>query len=299
MHGEEDHPGGRTHTGEAQYSSRFRISYDQGPLGLETEPWDLFQNPSKVWPTKNRPIYIWDLHATSPVLQLEAGPPSGSNRRLPSDLGGEELCQPPVGPYPSCSVASQNSTGRSDFGSTTTEVPSMVPSPPLNPKGVPMSDTPPGVNNPSSADNTTSHQGSGGPTGRMAYLRKSCESGSLSKKATKLLLASWRTGSQTSYNLLFHKWKCWCNQRDRNPIQGPIHVADIVNFLAELFESGYSYRSLKAYRSATCISSVHDRVEGFQIGQHHMVVRILKGAFSNRPPKPQYTSIWQVSKVVT
>ena len=35
---------------------------------------------------------------------------------------------------------------------------------------------------------------------------------SFSKEATSLLMASWRSKSQSSYNSLFHKWECWCNE---------------------------------------------------------------------------------------
>ena len=39
-----------------------------------------------------------------------------------------------------------------------------------------------------------------------------------------------------------------------------LRVAEVVNFLADLFEQEYQSRSLNAFRSA--ISSVHDRVDG-------------------------------------
>ena len=128
----------------------------------------------------------------------------------------------------------------------------------------------------------------------MVYIRRSCEAGSLSEEATRLLMSSWRKKSQSSYNSLFHKWECWCSQRDQNPIFGP--VSDMVNFLAELFEQGYSYSSLNLYRSA--ISSVHEQIDGMPIGQHLMVTRVLKGAYSSRPPKTCYKLTWKVSQVI-
>ena len=50
------------------------------------------------------------------------------------------------------------------------------------------------------------------------------------------------------------------------------------------------------YRSA--ISSVHDKVDGYDVGQHPLVSRLLKGAFHQRPPQPRYTQTWDV-RVVT
>ena len=68
-----------------------------------------------------------------------------------------------------------------------------------------------------------------------------------------------------------------------------------MNFLAELFSQGYQYRSLNAYRSA--ISSVHDKADGYDVGQHPLVSRLLKGVFHQRPPQPRYTQTWDVGVV--
>ena len=69
----------------------------------------------------------------------------------------------------------------------------------------------------------------------------------------------------------------------------------MINFLAHLFEQGYQYRSINSYHSA--ISSVHEKVDGYEVGQHPMVSRILKGIFHIRPPQPRYSETWDVSKV--
>ena len=85
------------------------------------------------------------------------------------------------------------------------------------------------------------------------------------------------------------------DERNSNPIQGP--VTDVINFLAEMYEAGYSYRSLNSYSSA--ILSAHEKVDSHLVGQHPIVARILKGAFNSRPPKLRYTSAWRVSQVIT
>ena len=84
-------------------------------------------------------------------------------------------------------------------------------------------------------------------------------------------------------------------ERDTDPVSCPIN--DVVNFLAELFQKGYQYRSLNSYRSA--ISSVHEKVDGVEIGQHPLVSRLLKGAFNSRPPQPRYDATWDVKTVTT
>ena len=96
-----------------------------------------------------------------------------------------------------------------------------------------------------------------------------------------------------SYDSLFGKWVSWCHQRDNNPISGDIN--EVVNFLADLYQQGYQYSCLNAYRSV--ISSVHERLNGYKVGQHPLVTRLIKGAFHERPPQPRYTSSWDVSRV--
>ena len=80
-----------------------------------------------------------------------------------------------------------------------------------------------------------------------------------------------------------------------DPVSEPIE--DVVKFLALLYNEGYQYRLLNAYRSA--IASMHTPVEGLSIGQHPLVSRLLKGAFQSRPPIPRYSETWDVSKVLT
>ena len=67
--------------------------------------------------------------------------------------------------------------------------------------------------------------------------------------------------------------------------------------LAHLHKEGYQYRSLNSYRSA--ISSVHERVDDYTLGQHPLVTRLMKGVFNDRPPLPKYTCTWNVQRVLS
>ena len=131
--------------------------------------------------------------------------------------------------------------------------------------------------------------------GCLDTVRHLSRPGGLSEGASTLLESAWRDKTKSTYESLFKRWDSWCKERDRNPIKGPI--TDILNFLAELFEQGYEYRSLNSYRSA--ISSIHEKVDGVEIGKHPLLTQILKGAFNQRPPKPKYSSIWNVDQVLT
>ena len=128
----------------------------------------------------------------------------------------------------------------------------------------------------------------------MAYLRGKFASQSLSRAAGDLLLSSWRTKSNKTYDSHFKKWVCWCTERGSDPISGP--VSDVANFLADLHGEGYQSSSLNVFRSA--ISSVHDKVDGVEVGKHPIISRLLKGAFHLRPPLPRYSSTWSVDVVL-
>ena len=83
-----------------------------------------------------------------------------------------------------------------------------------------------------------------------------------------------------SYDSLFGRWYRWCSGQGSDPFAGP--VSEVANFLASLYGEGYQYNSVNAYRSA--ISSVHDKVDGVDVGQHPIVTRLLKGVYNVRPP---------------
>ena len=128
----------------------------------------------------------------------------------------------------------------------------------------------------------------------MAHLRKKFRDQNLSEEAIALMLKSWKTKTNKSYDSLFSKWHSWCIQQSYDPFSGPI--TNVVNFLAYLFKEGYQYSSINSYRSA--ISLVHEKVEGNNVGQHPLVTRLLKGIFHDRPPLPRYSGTWNVQNVL-
>ena len=73
---------------------------------------------------------------------------------------------------------------------------------------------------------------------RMAYLRERYRGQCLSEEATDLMLKSWRTKTNKSYDSLFTKWERWCSERGSDPISGP--VTEVANFLAYLFKGAIS-----------------------------------------------------------
>jgi len=116
----------------------------------------------------------------------------------------------------------------------------------------------------------------------------------ISGTASKLISSSRRHSSSNNYESSWRKWVGWCSKKQIDPIH--CNVNAILNFLGELFEAGYEYRTINCHRSA--ISAYHDLVDGKKIGSHVKVCELLTGVFNSRPPQPKYTFIWDVQVVL-
>ena len=129
----------------------------------------------------------------------------------------------------------------------------------------------------------------------MSLIRKNLESQGHSQASIKVILASWRTGTNSQYQSYINKWRKFCEQRKCDCISPPLTHA--VDFLAMLYNSGLSYSSVNTARSALSnllqLSDVN-----MPFGQLPVVKRFMKGLYELRPSFPRYQSIWDVSVVL-
>jgi len=109
-----------------------------------------------------------------------------------------------------------------------------------------------------------------------------------------LLRSACSNGTWSQYSTHIKRWSEFCEKKVIN-IWSP-SINDVLTFLAEEFESGRSYSSVNTMRSA--LSTLLLPIEGFKIGEHPLVVRLLKGVSKLRPPMPRYKSTWDVSLVL-
>ena len=70
----------------------------------------------------------------------------------------------------------------------------------------------------------------------------------------------------------------------------------VLDFLAELFEKGFEYRTIGTHRSA--ISAFHDLIEIIRVGNHLRVSALMSDIFNKRPPQPKDPFIWDVKTVL-
>ena len=238
-----DYTDSRTSPRAGQYNSRPGVKDQSRPERLETQFISVPSSRAIDGSAGSGPLCNTS-HSTPPLLlQLAARSGGGGNRCLHTELGSTQgLCQPSLVPYPQVFGTSSSTGSENSADNSLVDYSTLVPSSSGNARGLPLpsSQHPRSSNSPSGE---TVHNGSGSPTvNRMAHLRSTFSSQGLSSKASELLLSSWRSKTNQSYNSLCSKWISWCQPRDRNPFEGP--VSDVVNFLAELHSQGYKYRSL-------------------------------------------------------
>jgi len=79
----------------------------------------------------------------------------------------------------------------------------------------------------------------------------------------------------------------FCHREQINAVRPSL--AQVIEFLVTLFNSGLSYGSLITARSA--LSSILTSINGIPVGKHPSVIRFLKGVFESRPAMPRYTAV--------
>lgn len=132
-------------------------------------------------------------------------------------------------------------------------------------------------------------------TCRMDSLRKRFENKGFSERATELLCKSWRSKTNKQYQSAWKSWLGWCSGQLPDPFSPS--VGDIVEFLSDEFHKGKSYSSINTLRSS--LSSILNTIDGFAVGKHPTVIRLLKGVYNSKPPMPKYCITWDVSIVLS
>ena len=84
-----------------------------------------------------------------------------------------------------------------------------------------------------------------------------------------------------------------CAQILALPSSIPRH-GNMCDFLTEQFETeNKAYSTINSYKSA--LSSILPPVEGKLLGEHPVIVRLLKGMYVTCPPQSRYTTTWDVN----
>ena len=106
-------------------------------------------------------------------------------------------------------------------------------------------------------------------------------------------MCSWRHGTQKQYSIYIKKWSNYCREREINNVQAAL--SDILDF-SSLVDSGLSYSAINSARSA--LSAIGLVQDGFSVGSHPPVIRLLKGIYNMKPPQSRYSKTWDASLVL-
>ena len=278
------------HPRDPEHHSRCRVSQNGGQIRLDAGQSHLQEDRQMLRSDRGGPIRISPDASMPSLFQLAARSLCSGDRRLLSGLDTVEgLCQPSMVPNRANTPIYAHSTSQACFTGPSLEDPVLVPNASADVDRLSTGDPAQQPDQGGRGTNDPNPQ-----TGRVAYLRGMFRGKQFLEEATALLLKSWRSKTSKSYDSLFRRWASWCHELSADPFSAP--VTDVANFLVDLHSKGYKYNSINAYRSA--ISSVHEKVEGSDVGQHPTISRLMKGIFNDRPPLPRYTSTWDVQTVL-
>lgn len=129
---------------------------------------------------------------------------------------------------------------------------------------------------------------------RVEIIRSNLASKGFPPEVVELLMAGSRASTQTAYQSAWVSWCDWCSGHNIDPMSGALNT--ILKFLTDMFRSGKAYGTLNIFRSM--LSSTLPPVDSFPVGQHPMVIRLLKGIYNSKPPTPRYSVTWDVDQVL-
>ena len=187
----------------------------------------LQETQQDLCPPEGGPVCVQAYTPVPSLFQLAARSLHRGNRCIPSGLViTEGVCQPLLQLEPSIQCSGEDTgTGSQHYFSRSSVEEATVVSPSASNAGRFST---------LSSSSSGHDRSSGVPAGRMEHLRKKLRDQQLSVQATKLILKSWRTKTNKSYDSLFGRWHHWCTERGSDPFSGS--VSEVGNFLASLYD---------------------------------------------------------------
>ena len=252
--------------------SGYRVPGETGSERLE----DTTENNSTPYKgLHDRSLCLPPHTPTKTVCQLETGSERGAQRRLHDGLvESEGICLPSVQLNSVSSSEGQEGTRDSGASGTTMDHTTLVASTDSTYCGLPgISGEQPQTTARRVQSRSDAPSFSISEVSRLENIRQRYKTMGISEKAIELLCNNTKSSTSKTYNVSWAQWSRWCSERKSDPVSCP--VSDILTFLAEQFSQGKEYRSINVLRSA--ISSAHCHIDDKPVGQHPLIVRLMKG----------------------
>ena len=294
--GEGDHDYCRVYTLRAQRGSGPRIAGGVRLERMETSPLVVQGGLLDVRNTGGGSVCIQDISPDSKIYVPEGGSKLPGSRRITTEMDtGSAIRVPSIQSHRESTTESASRGSFIDIDCSSLGHSALVPIP----------------NGTGCGNTSTSTKTRGGPrkprgggssivsqrdvaTECLGHIRTEGSDNRVSGGVGHLLANSRKLGTRRGYDSAWKKFSGWCRGRKVDPFQ--CSVQHILEFLAALFQEGYSYSSIGNARSA--ISAYHGLIGDRPVGEHPEVTKLMKGASNLRPVCPKYCSTWDVDQVL-
>ena len=257
-----------------EYTSRSSFQGGKGLFGMETKSSNIPEYLPSSRNDGNRSFCITTV-TTSLIHCMEARPIHSGNRCNATAMDQEvSLCVPAILPNNSGTPQSSTRSNREDdscnpnmaysgvVSSVIRNVNRQTPSAPKTKEHSLRS-----FRQTTSISDKQFHETSG-----VENFRKTLSLSGISETASHLIAGTRRESSTSSYESAWRKWVGWCSRKQIDPFCHGVYP--ILNFLGELCQANYEYRTIGTHRSA--ISAYHDPVEGVNVRLHPKVSDLMK-----------------------
>ena len=115
-----------------------------------------------------------------------------------------------------------------------------------------------------------------------SLISQKCENLKLNQTASEIIDASTRTSTKKTYKPYIEKWTNFAKDHNEDVLRPSIDLA--LNFLAKLFEEGYSFNAIVTAKCA--LANIFNLDNNIGFGSLPIVKKFLKGVYEKRPSLP-------------
>ena len=128
----------------------------------------------------------------------------------------------------------------------------------------------------------------------MLGVRTAWDKQEVSEEVIDLMMKGWSIGTRKQYKPCIVRFHAYCGSRGIDPYNAPVHM--VAEYLKDLYRNtNMGYSAINTNRSA--VSAILPLQNGKPVGEHHIISRVMRGVFKERPALPRYTCTYDVKPV--
>ena len=141
---------------------------------------------------------------------------------------------------------------------------------------------------------STPQQATRPSSSRLAIVKRGLQAKGFSDKVSERATLCNRESTRSIYDSRFLRFQKWCFDCERS--LEDVTIQEIADFLMVLFDEGLSVSTISGYRTA--ISSAVGSFEGFPVGAHPVISKLISAFKVARPVNRVYFPAWNVNIVL-